>query len=494
MSLINVSHLTFAYDGSYDDVFTDVSFQINTDWKLGFCGRNGRGKTTFLKLLMGMYPFGGEITASVDFAYFPVIVEDHSRTTGDILSTVAPDAQDWEIQRELFKLSMGDYTLHRPFSTLSGGEQTKALLAGMFLKENAFLLIDEPTDHLDMAARETVARYLNGKAGFILVSHDRKFLDGCTDHILSINKANIEIQNGNFTSWYTNKQLQDSFEMAENERLQHAVRRLTSTAQEKARWSDRVESTKIGSHQADRGYVGHKAAKMMKRSKAIEKRRQKANEEKSSLLQNIESAVDLKMHPLPYHTSRMIDLDRISVSYGGREVFRDLSFTLERGDRIVLLGGNGAGKSSILKLISGENIPYSGHVAVGSQLRISYVPQDASFLKGSLQAYAKRIGIDETLFMTNLRQMDFSRTQLEKDMDALSAGQKKKILIAASLSMQAHVYLWDEPLNYIDVLSRIQIEDLIASYQPTMLFTEHDQAFCDRLATKTVRIHAFIAG
>ncbi|MCL1849544.1 MAG: ATP-binding cassette domain-containing protein, partial [Clostridiales bacterium] len=241
-------------------------------------------------------------------------------------------------------------------------------------------------------------------------------------------------------------------------------------------------------------YLAEQSRRMQQRRKNLERRQQSAIDVKSGLLKNIESAVPLRLRPEAYHASRLLYLENVSVSYGDREVFRDLSFTLERGDRIVLLGGNGAGKSSILKLISGENIPYSGHVAVGSQLRISYVPQDASFLKGSLQAYAKRIGIDETLFMTNLRQMDFSRTQLEKDMDALSAGQKKKILIAASLSMQAHVYLWDEPLNYIDVLSRIQIEDLIASYQPTMLFTEHDQAFCDRLATKTVRIHAFIAG
>ncbi|MDR0489838.1 MAG: ATP-binding cassette domain-containing protein, partial [Oscillospiraceae bacterium] len=169
MSLINISNLTFAYDGSYDSIFTDVSFQIDTEWKLGFCGRNGRGKTTFMKLLMGIYEYSGTISASVSFEYFPFDATDTSKSTLDILASIAPDALLWQIQREISKLAVGEETLYRPFSTLSNGEQTKALLAGLFLKENSFLLIDEPTNHLDMSARETVARYLNGKSGYIVV-------------------------------------------------------------------------------------------------------------------------------------------------------------------------------------------------------------------------------------------------------------------------------------------------------------------------------------
>jgi lincosamide and streptogramin A transport system ATP-binding/permease protein len=150
--------LTFSYEGSYDDIFTDASFQIDTDWKLGFCGRNGRGKTTFLKLLMGQYEYDGVISASVDFQYFPFEVEDKTQNTLAILEKIAPDAQFWMIQRELSKLDVNDDALYRAFNTLSNGEQTKTLLAGLFLRENNFLLIDEPTNHLDMAARETVAR------------------------------------------------------------------------------------------------------------------------------------------------------------------------------------------------------------------------------------------------------------------------------------------------------------------------------------------------
>jgi len=486
MSQINVSNLTFAYDGSYDSIFSEVSFQIDTGWKLGFCGRNGRGKTTFLNLLLKKYEYSGTITASVDFEYFPYTVADKSRNTADILAGIAPDALKWQIQRELSLLSADESVLYRPFATLSNGEQTKALLAGLFLRENSFLLIDEPTDHLDIAARESVARYLNEKAGFILVSHDRAFLDDCVDHILSINRANIEIQRGNFSSWFRNKQLRDDYEKAENERLKKDIKRLTAAAREKAEWSDRVEATKIGAHLYDRGYVGHKAAKMMKRSKAIEKRQMAAIGDKSKLLKNTESADALKIHPLEYHAFRLLSVENLTVTYGGREIFKDFSFSLERGERVALTGGNGSGKSSIIRLICGEDVPHSGKVNVGSKLIISYVPQDASFLSGDLSGYAKERQIDETLFKTILRKLDFSRVQFEKDMRDYSAGQKKKVLIALSLCQQAHLYVWDEPLNYVDVLSRVQIEELIMVYKPTLLFVEHDRAFCDNIATKRI--------
>jgi len=494
MSLINVSNLTFAYDGSYDNIFTNVSFQIDTDWKLGFCGRNGRGKTTFLKLLMGRYEYRGTISSSVDFEYFPFVVDDPSQNTLDIVSSVAPDALLWQIQREISKLEVGEDTLYRPFHTLSNGEQTKSLLAGLFLRENAFLLIDEPTNHLDMTARETVARYLNSKTGYILVSHDRVFLDGCVDHILSVNKANIEVQSGNFSSWYANKERRDQFELAQNERLEQEIVRLQQSAARTASWSDKVEKSKnqplASGLSADKGYIGHKAAKMMKRSKATESRRQNTVAEKTKLLNNIETADPLKIHPLTYHTSRLLSLDNVTVSYHGREVFRDMSFTLEQGERLALLGGNGSGKSSVIKMICGEDVPHTGHVNINSRLTISYVPQDASFLAGDLDEYAAGQRIDATLFRAILRKLDFARVQFEKNMRDYSAGQKKKVLIARSLCQQAHVYIWDEPLNYIDVLSRMQIEDLIAAYRPTMLFVEHDRAFCDSIATKVLNLNS----
>ncbi|MNU63501.1 putative ABC transporter ATP-binding protein YjjK [compost metagenome] len=492
MSLVQVNHLTFAYDGSYDNIFEDVSFNIDTDWKLGFTGRNGRGKTTLLNLLMGKYEYQGTISAQVQFEYFPFTVQNKEQNTLDVVEEIYPDYVHWELMRELNLLQVPEDALYRPFDSLSQGEQTKVMLAALFLKENQFLLIDEPTNHLDMEARDLVSQYLNMKSGFILVSHDRAFLDNCVDHVLSINKTDIEIQKGNFSEWWERKERQDNYELAENEKLKKDIKRLSQAAERTSTWSHEVEKTKNGTRNSgskvDKGYVGHKAAKMMKRSKNLENRQQAAIEEKSSLLKNIESSDSLKLSQLSYHKSQIAELGHVSVVYGDKTVCSDVSFTIEKGDRIALSGKNGSGKSSILKLIIGEDIAFTGTFRMGNQLKISYVSQDTSHLQGTLTDYAREQGIDESLFKAILRKLDFSRIQFEKDISFFSGGQKKKVLIAKSLCEEAHLHIWDEPLNFIDVISRMQIEQLLMEHNSTMVFVEHDREFCNHIATKIVKL------
>ena len=163
MSLIQVSNLTFAYDGSYDTIFENVSFQIDTNWRLGFTGRNGRGKTTFLNLLLGKFPYQGSISASVSFSYFPYDIADKSLLAIHVVEEIYPEYEYWQLAKEMNLLQLEEDVLYRPFETLSNGEQTKLMLIVLFLKENNFLLIDEPTNHLDMRGRELVSRYLGSK-------------------------------------------------------------------------------------------------------------------------------------------------------------------------------------------------------------------------------------------------------------------------------------------------------------------------------------------
>lgn len=488
MSLINVSNLTFAYEGTYDNIFEHVNFQLDTDWKLGFTGRNGRGKTTFLNLLLGKYEYSGTISAQVSFEYFPFTVADPTSQTLDVISEIDPEYVHWKLMRELNLLKVAEDVLYRPFNSLSNGEQTKVLLAALFIKENSFLLIDEPTNHLDMKARKLVSDYLSTKSGYILVSHDRAFLDNCVDHILSINKTNIEIQKGNFSSWWENKTRQDNFELAEDEKLRRDIKRLSASSKRTGGWAHEVEKSKNGTRNSgsklDKGYVGHKAAKMMKRSKSIQQRQESAITEKSKLLRNIESSDSLEISQLPYHKQQLAELDEVSIFYGDKSICSEVSFTIEQGDRIALTGSNGSGKSSILKLICGEDIHHTGVIRKDSQLAISYVSQDTSHLQGSLSEYAREHGIDESLFKSILRKLDFSRTQFEKELSTYSGGQKKKVLIARSLSEKVHLHIWDEPLNFIDVISRMQIEELLMEHKPTILFVEHDREFCTNIATK----------
>ena len=225
---------------------------------------------------------------------------------------------------------------------------------------------------------------------------------------------------------------------------------------------------------------------MMQRAKSIESRQQKAIEEKSRLLKNVEKTEPLKLEPLKFHSDELIVLTDVSVKYDDKIVNKPISFKVEQGDRIVLNGKNRSGKSSILKLILGNSIKHTGTINVSSGLIISYVQQDTSHLKGLLSDFIEEYEIDETLFKSILRKMDFDRIQFEKDISHYSGGQKKKLLIAKSLCEKAHLYIWDEPLNFIDIYSRMQIEELIQSFNPTMVFVEHDQTFQQTIATKIV--------
>ncbi len=557
MSQILVNDLTFYYDGSADDVFRHASFAVDTDWKLGFIGRNGKGKTTFLKLLLGAYEYQGTITSPVIFDYFPYEAPpeaagreepgeagaEASRTAGaetfggtetsceagagtsedaeasceagrglsgggqsagpcaaELMEDWKAGCESWRVIRELERLGMDAGVLYRPFHTLSHGERTRVMLAVLFSGENEFLLIDEPTNHLDSASRESVRAYLSRKKGFILVSHDRELLDACVDHVLVLNRHSLEVQKGNFSSWWENKSRKDLFSRAENEKHKKEIGRLRQMSQNTRRWADKSENSKIGfdpvkdpEHGLKRAYIGAKTKKMLSRVRQMEKRIDREIEEKEGLLLDLEEPVDLKLTPLRHHRDVLIEARDYSLRYADADhaLFEHLGFELRGGDRLFLTGKNGCGKSSLIRALPGSAKPEGifaecGTLTAAAGLVISYISQDTSFLRGTPDAFCRQRDLDKSLFFAVLNQLDVGREQFAKPMEDFSEGQKKKVLIAASLVTPAHLYIWDEPLNYVDVFSRMQIEKLILTFQPTMLVVEHDACFVERIATKTV--------
>ena len=536
MAEINVTDLTFAYEGSFDNIFENVSFVLDTDWKLGFIGRNGKGKTTFLRLLMGDYEFTGSIRTNARFDFFPYPLReaDLEKSADEMIEYWKPDAEPWRVLAELPGLSLDAEVLYRPLRTLSFGERTKVMLAVLFSGEGDFLLIDEPTNHLDAEAREIVKKYLASKKGYILVSHDRDLLDACTDHILVLNRATIEVQAGNFSSWWENKERADSFAIAENEKHKKEIKKLSAAADRVSRWAEKSEASKIGFDPikendrsiSTRSFIGAKTKKMQARVKAVEGRIDREIEQQEGLLQDIERVPDLKLMPLSYHKNRIIEAKNFSLRYPDStdRVIRNLTFELNQGECVFLRGANGCGKSSLIKAVlgklqpgkpanaevstkhnqimdqdrsekepenpitapDGSTILTSGTLNVPSGLIVSYVNQDASHLSGSLREHAERNQLNYSLLLTLLRKLDLERLQFDKDLSEYSEGQKKKVLIASSLITPAHLYIWDEPLNYIDVFSRMQIERLIEVFRPTMLLVEHDVRFTEKLASRVV--------
>ncbi|MDD3369921.1 MAG: ATP-binding cassette domain-containing protein [Lachnospiraceae bacterium] len=530
MSQINVSNLTFCYEGSVEPVFENVSFSIDTDWKLGFVGRNGKGKTTFLRLLSGELEYQGKISSAVSYGYFPYSIKlaDWKQCGAELLENWKADCEAWQVLRELDKLQVEAEVLYRPFGTLSFGERTKLMLAVLFSEETngrELLLVDEPTNHLDQKSREIVKEYLSRKKGFILVSHDRDLLDACVDHMLVLNRKSIEVQAGNFSSWWENKNRKDIFSKMENEKHKKEIGQLQAASARTRKWADKNESTKIGfdpikepeRNISTRAYIGAKTKKMQSRVKQLEIRIGKEIEEKQGLLQDIENPAELKLMPITHVKKRLLYARDFGLQYQNAEkpVFSNLQLELEQGDRMLLHGGNGCGKSSLIHAIldqiadtrrqsKGENerigementpkrvemLKY-GILQIASDLKISYISQDTSFLRGSIKAFCREEKLEESLFCSILRQLDMERTQFERPIEEFSEGQKKKVLIAASLLTPANLYIWDEPLNYIDVFSRMQIEKMIMEYQPTMLIVEHDVRFQEKVATKVINLEA----
>lgn len=354
MSQIQVTDLTYGYEGSFDTVFENVSFGIDTDWKLGLIGRNGKGKTTFLNL--------------------------------------------------------------------------------------------------------------RGKKGFILISHDRDILDACIDHVLVLNRKTIEVQSGNFSSWWENKTRMDHFAMEENEKHLKEIASLKQAAARSRKWADKNEATKIGydpvkEHDrsaATRAYIGAKTKKMQSRVTQYERRMEREIQEKEGLLQDIEQPVSLKLMPLSYHKERLISCQELSMRYEGAEddVLKNLTFELVQGERVFLHGENGCGKSTLIKTIlqqvnigqagyerknvqqintqqSGSSyaklLVTDGEIRTASNLVVSYINQDTSFLRGDIRDFCRERDLEESLFFALLRQLDMERAQFEKRLEEFSEGQKRRI-------------------------------------------------------------------
>ncbi len=502
MSTIQISNLTFGYDSSPHPLFKDLNLTLDTDWKLGLIGRNGKGKSTFLRLMTDQRSFLGSIQAQVEFEYYPPKLSDLDQLPIEIFHTLCPLQEDWEFLRELNQLdkNLVSEIYSRPFSTFSLGEQGKFLMASLFCKPKTFVLLDEPETSLDYKGRRALVNYLKRKHGFILVSHDRLILDELVDHILCIEENGMSLQTGNYSSWCVNQEAKVQGLQQKNEQLHREIERLKQASDQTKNWAQKAESQKKQAfrqkNQAkefiDRGFQSHKAAKVMKRSKSLQKRQEKALVEKQELLQNMEMQEKIKLPVLssPYRT--LLSLEKVQVVYEEEEKqslvpHNPISFSLHSKECLALYGLNGAGKSSIFKAIQGL-LSYKGTITKPEQLICSIIQQDVVNLSGSFQDFVQAKQIDQTLFMTILRKLGFERTTFLQDLSTLSLGQKKKIAIAASLCQPAHLYIWDEPLSHLDPMSRQQIEEMIVQSEATILCIEHDERFLQAIQAQILEI------
>jgi len=313
---------------------------------------------------------------------------------------------------------------------------------------------------------------------------------------LAIEKNQISSYQGNFAVYEAQKQRSDTSEQAQNSQLKKDIGRLKQTAAEKAKWSQAREGDKYGDpHKKgsgavyDTGFIGARAARTMKRSKHLAQRMATEIDDKEKLLKNIEQIEPLTMAFQPSHQQRLLTVTDLQLSYAQQPLFQPLSFELQQGQRVALVGPNGAGKSTIVHQLLGQfSGQVSGTIQRPQHLQISYVHQDYEDNHGTLSDFAKLQKLDYQAFLNNLHKLGMPRAVFNTRIELMSMGQRKKVELAKSLSLPAELYIWDEPLNYLDVFNQEQLEQLLLMVQPTMLLIEHDQTFIEHVATKIVSL------
>ncbi|KAA8788663.1 ribosomal protection-like ABC-F family protein [Lactobacillus crispatus] len=501
MSNLKISRLSFEYEDSNRYIFKNLNLDLDTDWKLGLIGRNGRGKTTFLNLLRGKYCGTGQIQGNASFSYYPVKIQNSKNITFyELQDQVA--FEQWKLERELTLMNLDPDLLWQPFNTLSGGEQTKILLALSFTDQDSFPLIDEPTNHLDETSRKQVAEYLNGHdQGYIVVSHDRDFLNQVTDHILAIENTAIHLYQGNYSTYEVTKKRRDDFDREKNKKLTEQVKKLNQEKVQFHNWAAKIEARKkLGMKtqhiinrrtRLNKGAIGHQAAKMMKKSINARNRMDKKIAEKEGMLKNIEKVPTLTMNFQADYHREILQLNDLSLQLkNSRELFKNLTLSLNNHEIIAVEGKNGSGKSTLIKYLLGitQNLIAKGSYELIENLKISCLPQEFVMYSGSLKNFAKKYHLSYEALLSNLKKMGFARADFTTRIEKMSMGQQKRVALAKSLTEPANLYLWDEPANYLDVFNQDQLIKLLKSVKPTMLLIEHDPYFITSVADQQIKL------
>ena len=523
MATITLNQVSFEYDENYVKIFSGLSLRIDTSWKTGIIGRNGRGKTTLLNLLLRkISPTAGSIDVPVPTSYFPFIPENENQKTLDVVRDCIAPFNQWEeqmqvlleggtdkdlqkagditeqyeqlggydinarIEKEMVGIGLPVETLENDYTKLSAGQQTRALIIALFLREGEFLLLDEPTNHLDIDGRDSLAKYLAMKSGFLLVSHDRAFLDTCIDHVVAINRMDVRLTGGNYSTWKYQNDLEEQAERRSNTKLKREIKHLERAAAQRRVGADKREKEKIGAY--DKGFIGARAAKQMKRALVIEGKMKDRIEEKKELFKNLEKERQLKFGTVGKVPDILLNVHDLSIKFGDKTIFKDLSFSVRKGQRIAVVGPNGAGKTTLFNAIFKEVPVHSGLVHVPGNVTLLRAYQKPAWVSGLLRGHLRGENIDETRFRQILGVMGVSGDIFERPLETFSQGQLKKVDLCRSFLSPAHLLMWDEPVNYVDVMSREQIEEAILAFNPNLLFIEHDKYFVDRIATDVVRL------
>ena len=494
-----------------NNILDGLTFEVNTGERVGILGRNGCGKTTLFRILTGqLHPDEGTVSIykgkrlglisqipvyPPDWTTEDVLKDAHKRLyqmqdrMNQLAEEMAHDDSP-QILSEYDRLSadferLGGYDMERernrvangleippamrqqPFDSLSGGEKTRVNLARLILEDTDILLLDEPTNHLDLNATEWLEDYLLKFPGTVLaISHDRYFLDRVTQRSIEIHEGKAEFYNGNYSFYVVERQRRFDEQLKKYEKDQAKLEQLTKAAAQMHLWA----------------FMGND--KLHKRAFSMEKRMEKLQQTERP---KSDRKLTVKFQESEFFADEVLIADNVSKSFGDRQLFHDLHLEVSAGERIGLIGDNGTGKSTFLKLIMNEEEPDTGWIRKGPAVRVAYLPQIVTFPVLDRSIY------DTMLYETKctpqsardrLAAFGFMGEDVFKPVGTLSGGERSRLKLCMLMGEQINLLILDAPTNHLDIASREWMEDALMDYSEALLFVSHDRYFIEKFATR----------
>ncbi len=507
---ISVNSLVKSFEiGS--NILDGLTFTIYSGERVGILGHNGCGKTTLFRILTGELDYdegeimicpGKRIGLISQIPVYPdgwttedVLKDAHRRLYGisrriDELTAEMEHNGDEALLREYDRLSedfrrLGGYDMdternkvangldidasmrERPFALLSGGEKTRVNLARLILEDTDILLLDEPTNHLDLRATQWLEEYLLRFKGTVLaISHDRWFLDKVVQRSIEINEGKAELYSGGYSFYAEERQRRFDEKLKKYEKDQAKIEQLTRAAEQMHLWA----------------FMGND--KLHKRAFSMEKRIERLSHSEKPTEQK---KLNVKFKQSEFNGDEVLVTDGLAKSFGSKTLFSSLNLTVTGGERIALIGDNGTGKSTLIKLIMGEEAPDKGYLYRGPTVRTAYLPQIVTFSDD------RRSALDTMLYdcrcqpqeaRDRLASFGFRGDDVLTPVSALSGGERSRLKLCMIMGRDINFLILDEPTNHLDIASREWMEDALSDYEQTLLFVSHDRYFIEKFATR----------
>jgi len=493
-------------------ILKGLSFEIYKGENVGLLGKNGAGKTTLFKILAGIENYEeGSVNIAADsivgvldqIPEYPAsyTVTDVLKTAFDRIFQLKAEMRELEKKLELnpdpadvkrygaiqteFEAS-GGYTIDssiakvcnglgisedmqkKPFSLLSGGEKTRVNLARIILQNTDILLLDEPTNHLDIHSVEWLEEYIGQYKGTVVViSHDRYFLDKVINRAIEIEDGKADFYDGNYSYYIQEKERRYEQKLAQYEQEQKKIKQLEEAARRMHEWAKSADNP--GLH---------------KRAFAIEKRIEKMEKIEKP---RKEKQISVAFQGKGFAGNDVIVIKNLSKSYGEEWILSNVNLNVKKDDRIALIGDNGCGKTTLLKIITGEVEADTGIVKIGNSVKYAFLPQIVTFSYPEysvLDTMKHEMEMSEEMARNRLAAFHFRGEEVFKQVGSLSGGEKSRLRLCILMQNDINLLILDEPTNHLDIASREWIEEAVAGFEGTILFVSHDRYFINKFANR----------